>query len=284
MTIASKPTQPVSPASSPSTAILPKARRFTIASGKGGVGKTWFAVTLSQALAFMGERVLVVDGDLGLANVDVQLGIEPKADLTAVVAGTISLAGAVTPFSGGIADAHKGGFDVLPGRSGAGTLAALTQDELSGLAKGIAALENSYDRVIVDLGAGLDSAVTTLSTQHSGRGGHAILVVMTDEPTSLTDAYAFIKVIRMRAPQADLRAVINRAPSLTQGKRTYQALSTATQNFLGFTPPLAGIVMDDPRVADAIRHQSALLARHPQSKAGESVMAIARGLLGTPTR
>ena len=285
MNSASKPSQPVKPAPAPPQAPAPRAaRRFTIASGKGGVGKTWFAITLAQALAFLGERVLVVDGDLGLANVDVQLGIEPKADLAAVISGTVSLPGAVTPFTGGTGDAAKGGFDVLPGRSGAGTLAALSQSELDALAKGIAALENSYDRVIVDLGAGLDSAVTTLSTQHPGRGGNAILVVMTDEPTSLTDAYAFIKVIRMRAPEADLRAVINRAPSLTQGKRTYQALSTATQNFLSFVPPLAGIVLDDPKVSDTIRHQAALLARHPQSKAGESVMAIARGLIGTPSR
>jgi flagellar biosynthesis protein FlhG len=256
----------------------PSPKRLTIASGKGGVGKTWTAVTLAQAFALQGERVLLVDGDLGLANVDVQLGIEPKSDLGAVIAGQTDLAGAVCPYAGGPAKAAQGGFDVLPGRSGTGSLASLGEPELHKLAKGLVALETRYDRVLVDLGAGLDKVVTTLCTADAGSQGHAILVVLTAEPTSLTDAYAFIKIIRMHAPEADLRVVVNRANSLTEGKRTYQALSTATQNFLGFAPELVGVIPDDTRVADAIRHQTALFLRHPQSKAGAGVMALAGSL------
>jgi flagellar biosynthesis protein FlhG len=257
-------------------------KRITIASGKGGVGKTWTAVTLAQAFALLGERVLLVDGDLGLANVDVQLGIEPKADLAAVMAGQTNLAGAVAPYAGGPSKAAQGGFDVLPGRSGAGTLAGLPDAELLALAKGLVALEASYDRVLVDLGAGLDKVVTTLCTADQGSKGHAILVVLTAEPTSLTDAYAFIKVIRMHAPKADLRVVVNRAAGANEGKRTHLALSTATQNFLGFAPPLAGIIPDDSKVADAIRHQTSLLLRHPQSKAGASVIELAKALARGP--
>lgn len=162
---------------------LPVARRLTIASGKGGVGKTWMAITLAQAFAFRGERVLLVDGDLGLANVDVQLGIEPRADLAAVIAGGVPLEGAVSPYGGGTAAASGGGFDVLPGRSGAGTLAGLEEAELRALGRGLVTIESAYDRVIVDLGAGLDRVVTTLCTADEGSCGHAILVVLTAEPT-----------------------------------------------------------------------------------------------------
>ncbi len=257
---------------------LARPHRLTIASGKGGVGKTWLAVTLAQALAFLGERVLLVDGDLGLANVDVQLGLEPHADLASVVSGALRLEDAVASYGGGPKRAEQGGFDVLPGRSGAGTLAALSETDVCALADELVTLEAHYDRVVVDLGAGLDTAVTTLCTRDAGSAGHAVLVVVTDEPTSLTDAYAFIKVIRMRKPDADLRIVVNRAQGLAHGKRTYQALSTATMNFLGFMPPLAGVVPDDSKVPEAIRHQTAFLARHLQSKAAAGVSAVARVL------
>jgi flagellar biosynthesis protein FlhG len=226
-----------------------------------------------------GEAVLLVDADLGLANVDVQLGLTPHADLAAVVAREIKIEAAVSAYGGGRSAAERGGFDVLPGRSGTGTLAGLAQGELAALAAGLVSLERAYDRIVVDLGAGLDSAVTTFAGHNAGDSrGHAVLVVLTDEPTSLTDAYAFIKVMRLRAPSADLRAVVNRASSYSQGKRTYQALETACRNFLGFSPPLAGVVPEDVRVAESIRHQSALLSRHPQSKAGAGIIAIAHAL------
>src|SRR5258708_1673287 len=100
--------------------------------------------------------------------------------------------------------------------------------------------------------------------------------VLTAEPTSLTAAYAFIKVIRMHAPKADIRTVVNRAQGAAEGKRSHLALSTASQNFLGFAPPLMGVIPDDSKVADAIRHQTALFLRHPQSKAGAAVQALAK--------
>ena len=268
------------PPAAPMAPPQPRPRRLTIASGKGGVGKTWVSISLTQALAYLGERVLLVDGDLGLANVDVQLGLTPRADLASVVSGQVKLEEAVAPYGGGAGRARQGGFDVLPGRSGAGTLAALSERDIAILADGLVALEASYDRVVVDLSAGLDTAVTTLCTRDQGTAGHAVLVVVTDEPTSLTDAYAFTKVIRMRKPEVDLRVIVNRAQAATQGKRTYQALTTATESFLGFTPTLAGIVPEDSKVSDAIRHQTAFLTRHPQSKAAVGLTALAKSLRG----
>ena len=121
---------------------------ISVASGKGGVGKTFMSITLASAFAQAGQRTLLVDGDLGLANVDVQLGIAPETDLAAVIAGWIELEDAVINVDGG---AGQGGFDVLPGRSGSGALAELSSEEVARLAAGLSALALQYDKVVLDL-------------------------------------------------------------------------------------------------------------------------------------
>ena len=134
-------------------------------------------------MAQAGRRTLLVDGDLGLANVDVQLGIAPETDLAAVIAGWVELEDAVTPVDGGSAN---GGFDVLPGRSGSGALAEMSSEEVARLAAGLSALALQYDQVILDLGAGIEANCMRLA-----RAADKVLMVITDEPTSMTDAYAF---------------------------------------------------------------------------------------------
>jgi flagellar biosynthesis protein FlhG len=235
-----------------------------IASGKGGVGKTWFAVTLAHALADQHHRVLLFDGDLGLANVDIQLGITPAHDLGTVLAGRVTLAEAALPIDGA-------GFAVLAGRSGSGALAALPEAALANVLAGLSALP--FDHVLLDLGAGLDAA-----TRRMAAGADTLLVLVTDEPTSLTDAYAVIKLNEADAPQADVRIVVNLAAGSAAGQRTYATLARACGRFLGHTPRLAGIVRRDPRVTDAIRHQTPLLTRHPNTIAASDVRHIAAGL------
>jgi flagellar biosynthesis protein FlhG len=151
---------------------------INIASGKGGVGKTWMAISLSHALARKGEKVLLFDADFGLANVDVQLALNTDRDLGGVVSGRMTMRQAITPFD-------DGGFDIIVGKSGSGQLADMGRARLSELKSELWQLAQRYDRVVIDLGAGLDSAVRSLTP----RGGMT-LVVATDEPTSLTDAYA----------------------------------------------------------------------------------------------
>ncbi|HCE23778.1 MAG TPA: cobyrinic acid a,c-diamide synthase, partial [Hyphomonas sp.] len=165
------------PAQRPTPRVAP-ASIIAVASGKGGVGKTFMAITLASAFAQAGKRTLLVDGDLGLANVDVQLGIAPETDLAAVIAGWVELDDAVTAVDGGAAD---GGFDVLPGRSGSGALAELPPEEVARLAAGLSALALQYDQVVVDLGAGIEANCMRLA-----RAADKALMVITDEPTSMT--------------------------------------------------------------------------------------------------
>lgn len=245
---------------------LPRQANLTIvASGKGGVGKTWFSITLSQALAGNGNRVLLVDGDLGLANVDVQLAMPPGHDLASVVAGKIGLAEAITPYASGAMR-----FDVLAGRSGSGALDSLSRGQIEKLCGDLIRAAVQYDHVIVDLAAGMNSHMTPLFS----RMGKALIIV-TDDPTSITDAYAMIKFLVSSHPGLDLRIVVNMADNRAQAEKTFGAVHRACGHFLQFTPKMAGYIVRDKHVTQAIRAQAPLLARYPQSEAAGQVQQIA---------
>ena len=257
----------------PSLAPRPAAHRpraknvVAVASGKGGVGKTWFSISLTHALARVGQRTLLFDGDLGLANVDIQLGLMPKHDLGSVVTGRLTLNQAAVNYP-------EGGFDVIAGRSGSGSLANIPLSRLQILADDLALLAGAYDRVVLDLGAGVEKTVRALANQAG-----TILVVTTDEPTSLTDAYAFIKVTHMERPGTDIRVVVNMANSTREGERIYYTLLKACEGFLKISPPLAGVIRRDLKVREAIRNQTPLFTRSPNSDAATDVEAIVQHLL-----
>jgi flagellar biosynthesis protein FlhG len=237
---------------------------IAVASGKGGVGKTWFAATLCHALANQGRKVLLFDGDLGLANVDVQLGLMPSHDLSSVLSGRRSLEGATINFP-------EGKFDIIAGQSGAGSLSLLPQTRLNRLRDDLTQYSTRYQDVVIDVGAGIDGTVQTLV------GGAATALILTnDEPTSLTDAYALIKVMSRAQAVPDIQVVVNMASDHRQGEHTYQTILRACENFLKLSPPLAGIIRRDSHVADAIRHQEPLLTRYPNCAAAEDVAAIAK--------
>jgi flagellar biosynthesis protein FlhG len=242
-------------------------RIIAIASGKGGVGKTWFSITLAHALARAGQRVLLFDADLGLANVDIQLGLMPKRDLGAVIAGRATLKEVVVRHD-------AAGFDVVPGRSGSGALSGVDPAALDRVLAALREAAGGYDAVLLDLGAGLDRSV-----RHMAAFADTLVVLVTEEPTSLTDAYAVVKLHGVDRPGGDSRVVVNQAASRATGERTHATLARACATFLGRTPPLLGVVRRDERVRDAIRRQTPLLARHPNCAAAEDVEAIAGGLL-----
>ena len=250
----------------PTPASAPHRRNIiAVASGKGGVGKTWFSITLAHAMAKAGKRVLLFDGDIGLANVDVQLGVTPERDLAGVIAGESTLAQAATRYAGG--------FDIIAGRSGSGTLATLPASRLMTLRTELHLLSQHYDCVVLDLGAGIERTVRLLTGQ-----SRACLVITTDEPTSITDAYAYIKVTAMEKLADGIQIVVNMVPSQRDGERVYGTLLKACREFLKIEPPLGGIIRRDDHVKDSIRRQVSLLTRHPGSEAASDVEAIAQRL------
>ncbi|MCB9996540.1 MAG: MinD/ParA family protein [Rhodospirillales bacterium] len=251
--------------------IPPKAPAFrrgsnviAVASGKGGVGKTWFSITLSHALAQAGKKVLLFDGDLGLANVDVQLGLMAKRDLNDVIRGRLSLEKVIQRYD-------DGNFDIIAGRSGQASLSALPSQRLAMLRDQLLEVADKYDVVIIDLGAGVDRTVRMMSASAT-----KTLLVTTDEPTSLTDAYAFIKLGNAAGMSKNVSIVVNMAPSTMEGEKTYKTILKACENFLRLRPPLAGMVSLDPRVKESIRHQTPILIRSPNTDAAEDVEDIAR--------
>lgn len=241
-------------------------RTVAVASGKGGVGKTWFAITLAHVCARQGRRVLLFDADLGLANVDIQLGLTPNHDLTEVIAHRVSLTEATLHY-------EIGGFDIVPGRSGSGSLSSVNPAVLEDMLAALRGEMRRYDLVLLDLGAGLGCSVRRMAAW-----ADTLLVVATEEPTSLTDAYAVLKLRSADRPSGDVRVVVNQASSSQAGERTFAVLQRACQTFLGISPAFAGVIRRDDHVRDAIRRQTLLLVRHPASPAVADVNAIAAGV------
>lgn len=258
----------VVPISSPvSDRAIDKKNIYLVASGKGGVGKTWFTVTLAHALAKAKHRVVIFDGDLGLANIDIQLGISPERDLSLVIAGKMGLSDIVTSY-------ETGGFDVIAGCSGSGDLADLPPQRLAMVKQAILAFAREYDTMLIDSGAGVGGVIQEL-TQIASQ----CFVVVTEEPTSITDAYAFVKLTHAAFRDIPIKIIINEAKSRALGEKTFEAFQKVCERFLNYKPDLAGVIRYDSHVPDAIRHQTSLLVRFPHSDAAQDVEAVARTLL-----
>ncbi len=250
---------------------LPRGRVIGVASGKGGVGTTWLATTLACAFARSGRRTLLVDADLGSANVDVILGIAPETDLAAVIAGWVELEDAIAKVNGGAGSTT--GFDVLPGRSGSGALAGLPAEEVSRLAASISALAIPYDVVVVDLPTGIGDDALRMA-----RACDECIVVSTDEPPSMTDAFAFLKVLEGYAPSVRPWLLANMADTPVAGRRTIDALLRASKTFLKRVPLIAGVVLRDLNVRAAVRAQRTIFSFDETTQAAKDVQAIANKL------
>lgn len=240
---------------------------IAVASGKGGVGKTWLSVTLTHLLARSGRRALLFDGDIGLANVDVQLGLTPQKDLSDVFSGKARLQEVRFLY-------EEGGFDIIAGRSGSGSLSSLPDPILTKLRTELEDLAPEYDAIIMDLGAGIEKTIRFLSSIAS-----RVVIVVTDEPTSLTDAYAFIKLCLQQPVKPDIQIIVNQALSQKEGERTYASINKACMSFLKYSPPLLGIIRKDNKVRDSIRSQKPMLEIASHSTAATDAAAIAIRLM-----
>ena len=249
-----------------------RARILAVTSGKGGVGKTFLSANLAAALADRGERVLVLDADLGLANLDVVLNLHPKLTLHDVFTGKATLEEAILP--------APGGFSVLLAGSGLVEYSRLTPQVREQLIDIIEKVAPRFDRILLDTGAGISDVVL-----HAISLADDVLVVATPEPTSMTDAYATIKVLAMLQKRRQIRLVVNQVSASGEGRTIRNQLQLVIDRFVApqlladeggpLVLELLGEIPSDPAVRDSVQKRSLLLATQPGSPAAQAVNVIA---------
>ncbi len=233
---------------------------YTIASGKGGVGKTSLTINLAVLLARKGKRVVVFDGDTGLANLDVQLNLTATTDLADVISGKATLEQALLP--------TPHGFSIIAGRSGHAGLASITQPQMAKVLNGLNALP--ADIILLDAAAGI-----TAPTLAMAAAATATLLVATPDPSSLTDAYALIKVLWQTHGVANCMLVANQS-STAEGKFIHAKLSTAAQKFLQLPPlPHIATIPADRNYANAVKLQSLAAVAAPHGAAMSALETLA---------
>jgi len=242
------------------------ARAIAITSGKGGVGKSNLSVNLSVCLARRGLRTCLLDADLGMANADVLCGLAPTHTLEDVVKGERRLSEVVVP--------APGGFTLIPGASGVGRLANLEVSEQRRLVEQLGLLERTVDLVVVDTGAGVGTAVTSFVAAAA-----ATFVVVTPEPTSMTDAYGAIKVLAADVPHARPRLVVNQVASIAEARDVHARIDRVSRRYLGRGVEFAGAVPVDPALQAAVRRQRPLAVVAPEAAASRAVDRIAARLV-----
>jgi flagellar biosynthesis protein FlhG len=242
------------------------ARIIAVASGKGGVGKTAVSVNLATSLAAKGRRVVLFDADLGLANAELLLNVDPSCTVLDVLDGRKTMRQV-------IADA-VGGVSLISGGSGVGRLADLSEFERARLVESLDELEGEADIIIVDCGAGI--APNVLSFAGSA---DLTLIVTQPEPTSLTDAYALIKVMTQRYDDAwTPHLLVNCATSRREAQEVYQRISRVSQRFLKLSVLDAGYVLRDEAMVTAIKQRVPVVLHKPHSAAARCIEALARSL------
>ncbi len=234
----------------------------SISSGKGGVGKTFITVNLAACLARKRKKVLVVDCDLGLSNIDIMLGINPKLTLKDVIFGDVNVDDVLIT--------TKGGFDFVPASSGAKEMAQLLYENIETIKNAIANIAEGYDYVLLDIGAGISETVLQFNLFASRN-----IIVLNRELTSLTDAYAMIKVIYQMFGLNSFDIIVNSARDEEEGKKIFNHIDAICGKFLGFPLHFLGHIVYDDSVQHSIMKQQLLMQVSPGSIPARNCVRIA---------
>tara|TARA_R110000787_G_scaffold188679_7_gene300403 strand:+ start:8387 stop:9271 length:885 start_codon:yes stop_codon:yes gene_type:complete len=237
-------------------------RVIAVCSGKGGVGKTSLSVNLALALRMLNLEVMLLDADLGLANVDVLLGLQPAFNLSHVLSGQCTLE--ETMVEGPM------GLMIVPAASGQRRMAGLDPAEHVGLINAFSEIKRPLDVLIIDNAAGLSDSVLTFS-----QAAQEAIVVACNEPASLTDAYALIKLLSRDYGVSRINVVANMVRSAAEGREVYEKLRRVTERFLDVNLELLGSVPHDEMLKRAIRKQKAVVEAYPGSASGAAFRQIA---------
>ena len=237
-----------------------------ILSGKSGVGKTNITLNLACALHQTGFRALLMDCDMGLANLDVLLGITPEANMQDALLGERTLEEVISPL-------EPGGFDVLPASSGVPEMNDLSPEMRDLLLERLKPVLGRYDYIFMDLGAGISETVQTFAALAASR-----IVIITPEPTSLTDSYALLKVLHARFGLCDFMVVVNQAASARKAQTAFDKLHGACRHFLHFEPVLLDHVRFDDKLPEAVCRQQPLLRYAPGCPAAQDFQTLATRL------
>ena len=238
---------------------------IAVSGGKGGVGKTNVSVNLAVAMAGLGRKVMLLDADFGLANVDVLLGLSPEYDLSHLIRGERSLEEIIVE---GPADIR-----IIPASSGIGQMASLSPAEHAGVIRAFSELSYELDVLIVDTAAGISDGVVSFC-----RASREVIVVVCDEPASITDAYAFMKVMNREFGVERFHVLANMVRTPREGRELYLKLSRAAERFLEITPSYLGAIPHDERLRKAVQKQQAVVNAYPSSPSAVALKKVARSI------
>jgi flagellar biosynthesis protein FlhG len=238
-------------------------RVIAITSGKGGVGKTNIVANLGYAFSRLGKKVLILDADIGLGNLDVLLGLAPKYNLSHVIMGEKNIKEIIIP--------GPGNMQILPASSGIQELTSLSQDQKIALLKEIDELIDSADLLLIDTAAGISSNVMDFSVT-----AHEIIVVVSPEPTSITDAYALMKILSLKYSEKCCYLLTNLVANAQEGREVFRQLNLVARKFLDINIDYLGSVLFDEKVMKCVKHQKIVCELYPESPASRCYADLAQ--------
>ena len=242
-------------------------RVICVTSGKGGVGKTNITVNLAMALSLQNQSVMLLDADLGLANVDVILGLHPQYNLSHVISQERTLEEIIIN--------GPNGLRIIPASSGIKRMAELTPEENAGLVGAFSELNDSIDVLLIDSAAGISDSVVTFC-----RAAHEVMVVVCDEPASITDAYAMIKLLSQEYDVNRFHILANRVLNAQEGRDLFNKLLRVSDRFLDVTLSLCGSIPEDQQLRKAVQAQRAVVEAFPGSRSAEAFHRLAAQIIG----